>query len=165
MCSSINSASSQVQEAFHPQNFKSALPEPFLILVKDSLPSPQRRHLFENKITMPWKAALTELSQVVRNNVDKLLKVLPDNITTRSNAVKTVDLRVDVHQSSQDPNKAVAKVQANAQAKDNAVKDYIKSGNKGGGHKGTHKNIVEIPFDRTSFDVDDFTSKLENAPK
>lgn len=86
-------------------------------------------------------------------------------MTTRSNAIKTVDIRVDVHQSSQDPNKAVAKVQTNAQAKDTAVKEYIKSGNKGDGHKGTHKNIIEIPFDRTSFDVDDFTSKLENARK
>ncbi|KAI9930757.1 hypothetical protein ASPWEDRAFT_39643 [Aspergillus wentii DTO 134E9] len=114
---------------------------------------------------MPWKTALSELAQVVRNNVEKVTKILPDNLTTRSNAVKTVDLRVDVHQSSKDPNRAVAKIQANAQAKDSAVKDYIKSGNKGGGHKGTHKNIAEIPFDRTSFDVDDFTSKIENARK
>lgn len=97
--------------------------------------------------------------------MDKITKILPENMTTRSNAVKTIDLCVDVHQSSKDPNKAVAKIQANAQAKDNAVKDYIKSGNKGGGHKGTHKNIAEIPFDRTSFDVDDFTSKIENARK
>lgn len=114
---------------------------------------------------MPWKTALAELSQAVRNNVDKLTKVLPDNLTTRSNAVKTLDLRIDVHQDSKDPNKAVAKVQANAQAKDNAVKDYIKSGNKGSGHKGTHKNITEIPFDRTSFDLDDFVSQIESTQK
>lgn len=114
---------------------------------------------------MPWKTVLAELSQAVRNNVDKLTKVLPDNLTTRSNAVKTLDLRIDVHQDSKDPNKAVARVQANAQAKDNAVKDYIKSGNKGSGHKGTHKNITEIPFDRTSFDVDDFVSQIESARK
>lgn len=74
-------------------------------------------------------------------------------------------LRVDIHQESKDINKAVAKIQPNAQADDNAVKDYIKSGNKGGDHKGTHKNITEIPFDRTSFDVDDFTKKIENARK
>lgn len=114
---------------------------------------------------MPWKTVLAELSQAVRNNVDKLTKVLPDNLTTRSNAVKTLDLRIDVHQDSKDPNKAVAKVQANAQAKDNAVKDYIKSGNKGSGHKGTHKNITEIPFDRTSFDLDDFVSQIESSRK
>jgi hypothetical protein len=54
-------------------------------------------------------------------------------LTTRSNTVKTVDLRIDVHQDSKEPNKTVAKVQANTQAKDNAVKDYIKSGNKGSG--------------------------------
>lgn len=114
---------------------------------------------------MSWKTVLAELSQAVRNNVDKLTKVLPDNLTTRSNAVKTLDLRIDVHQDSKDPNKAVAKVQANAEAKDNAVKDYIKSGNKGSSHKGTHKNITEIPFDRTSFDVDDFVSQIESARK
>lgn len=113
---------------------------------------------------MPWKTVLSELSQAVRNNVDKITKILPDNLTTRRNAVKTVDLRIDVHQESKTPTKAVAKVQANAQAKDNAVKDYIKSGNKCGGHKGTHKNITEILFDRTS-DVDDFISKIENARK
>ncbi|KAJ5399327.1 hypothetical protein N7465_009816 [Penicillium sp. CMV-2018d] len=114
---------------------------------------------------MPWKTVLAELSQAVRNNVDKLTKSLPDNLTTRSNAVKTVDLRIDVHQDSKNPNKAVAKIQANAQAKDNAVKDYIKSGNKGSGHKGTHKNVTEIPFDRTSFDLDDFVSQIENSRK
>lgn len=114
-------------------------------------------------INMPWKSVLTELSQAARQNVDKITKALPDNLTTRSNAVKTVDLRIDVHQDSKDPNRAVARIQPNAQAKDNAVKDFIRSGNKGSGHKGTHKNIAEIPFDRTSFDLDDFTSKINNA--
>ena len=52
---------------------------------------------------MPWKTVLSELSQAVRNNVDKITMILPENMTTRSNAVKTVDLLVDVHQSSKDP--------------------------------------------------------------
>ncbi|KKZ65441.1 hypothetical protein EMCG_08731 [[Emmonsia] crescens] len=97
-------------------------------------------------------------------SLDKLLKVLPDNARTKSNVIKTKNLRVDVHQNSKNPNLAVAKIQANAQADDNSVKNFINSGNKGdGGHKGTHKNIIEIPFDRTSFDVNDFVGKIEKA--
>ncbi|GAD96396.1 predicted protein [Paecilomyces variotii No. 5] len=114
---------------------------------------------------MPWKKVLSELSQTVRTNTDKITKAIPENLTTKSNAVKTQDLRIDIHQDSKNINRAVAKIQANAQAEDNAVKDYIKSGNKGDGHKGTHKTIAEIPFDRTEFDVDDFTSKIQNARK
>jgi hypothetical protein len=115
---------------------------------------------------MPWSKALGELATTFRNNTAKLLKALPENQTTKSNAIKTEDLRIDVHQSSKDPNKATARIQANAQAKDPAVKEYIKSGNKGsGGHKGTHKNIAEIPFDRKSFDADDFEQKIRNARK
>ncbi|KAK2812445.1 hypothetical protein FQN50_001446 [Emmonsiellopsis sp. PD_5] len=112
---------------------------------------------------MAWKTVLSDLANAVRNNYGKLLKVLPDNAITQSNVIKTKNLRVDVHQNSKNPNLAVAKIQANAQADDNAVKTFIRSGNKGVGHKGTHKNIIEIPFDRTSFDLEDFTSKIENA--
>ena len=114
---------------------------------------------------MSWKTVLDQLSQAVWNNVDKITKILPDNLTTRSNAVKTVNLRIDVHQNSKEPNKTVTKIQANTQAKDNTAKDYIKSRNKGGGHKRTHKNITKIPFNRTSFDVDDFMSKIKNTHK
>lgn len=112
---------------------------------------------------MAWKQVLAELSSASRKNVNKLLQALPDNVTTRSNAVKTVDLRIDIHQDSKNPNKAVAKIQANSQAKDQAVKDFIKSGNKGSGHKGTHKNIAEIPFDRSAFNIDDFEKKIKNS--
>ncbi|OJD19319.1 hypothetical protein AJ78_00678 [Emergomyces pasteurianus Ep9510] len=113
---------------------------------------------------MPWNVVLEELANAVRNNVDKLLETLPDNVQAKSNVIKTKNLRVDVHQNSKNPNLAVAKIQANAQAEDKAVKNFINSGNKGdGGHKGTHKNIIEIPFDRTSFDVEDFVGKIEKA--
>lgn len=112
---------------------------------------------------MTWKHVLGELASASRRNVNKLLQALPDNLTTKSNAVKTVDLRIDVHQDSKDPNKAVAKIQANSQAKDQAVKDFIKSGNKGDGHKGTHKNIAEIPFDRSSFNIDNFEKKIKDS--
>ncbi|KAH7347079.1 hypothetical protein BKA66DRAFT_576433 [Pyrenochaeta sp. MPI-SDFR-AT-0127] len=112
---------------------------------------------------MAWKQVLGELATASRKNMNKLLQALPENITTKSNTVKTADLRIDVHQDSKDPNKAVAKIQANSQAKDQAVKDFIKSGNKGGGHKGTHKNIAEIPFDRSSFDIDDFEKKIKDS--
>ncbi|OJD21450.1 hypothetical protein ACJ73_07206 [Blastomyces percursus] len=112
---------------------------------------------------MAWKTVLTELATAVRNNYDKLLKVLPDNAITKSNVIKTKNLRVDVHHNSKNPNLAVAKIQANAQADDSAVKTFINSGNRGDGHKGTHKNIIEIPFDRTSFDVEDFAGKIEKA--
>jgi hypothetical protein len=105
---------------------------------------------------MAWKQVLEALALNTRRSKDKLLQALPET-------VKTVDLRIDVHQNSKDPNKAVAKIQANSQAKDPAVKDFIKSGNKGGGHKGTHKNIAEIPFDRSTFDMDDFEQKIRNS--
>jgi hypothetical protein len=112
---------------------------------------------------MAWKHVLEELALTARNNTAKLLQAIPENLTTKSNAVKMVDLRIDIHQNSRDPNKALAKIQANTQAKDQAVKDFIKSGNKGSGHKGTHKNIAEIPFERSSFDIDDFEKKIRNS--
>lgn len=115
---------------------------------------------------MPWKTALRNLASAVRKNPSKLLQAFPENLTAKNNAVKTRDLRIDVHQSHQslkDPNQAVAMIQANAQAKDQAVKDFIKSGNTGGGQKGTHKNIAEIPFDRSSFDINDFVKKILNS--
>jgi catalase (peroxidase I) len=100
---------------------------------------------------MGWKQALDMLALNARRNKDKLLQAIPENLTTRSNTVKTADLRIDVHQSSTDPNKAVAKIQANSQAKDQAVKDFIKSGNK------------VIPFDRSNFDMDDFEHKIRKS--
>jgi hypothetical protein len=109
---------------------------------------------------MGWKHVLGELASTARNNKAKLLQAIPENLTTKSNAVKTADLRIDIHQSSTDPNMAVAKNQANTQAKDQAVKDFITSGNKGGGHKGTDKNVAVIPFDRSTFDMDDFEKKI-----
>ena len=112
---------------------------------------------------MPWKKVLEELATASRQNMGKLLQALPENLTTKSNAVKTTDLRIDIHQSSTDPNKAVAKIQANSKAVDQAVKDFIKSGNKGDGHKGTHKNVSNIPFDRSSFDINDFQEKIKKS--
>jgi hypothetical protein len=111
-----------------------------------------------------WKTVLKELADIARSSADKLTKTLPDGATSKSNIIKTTNLRVDVHQDSKDVNKALARVQANAGATDSTVKDYIKSGNKGsGGHKGTHKVIAEIPFDRTAFDAEDFASKIEET--
>ena len=112
---------------------------------------------------MPWKKVLEELASASRKNMGKLLQAIPENLTSRSNVVKTADLRIDVHQDSKDPNKAVAKIQANSQAKDQAVRDFIRSGNKGGGHKGTHKNVCEIPFDRSSFSIDDFEKNITDS--
>ena len=113
---------------------------------------------------MGWRTVLKELADIARANTDKLTKKLPDGATSKSNVIKTTNLRVDVHQYSKDANKALAKVQANAGATDASVKDYIKSGNKGSGsHKGTHKVITEIAFDRTAFDAEDFAKKIEEA--
>lgn len=110
------------------------------------------------------KNILKELADSTRTSTEKLIRALPDGATSKSNVVKTPNLRVDIHQDSKDPDKAVAKIQANSGAPDRAVQNYIKSGNKGsGGHKGTHKNIVEIPFNRTDFDVDEFAKKIEDA--
>jgi hypothetical protein len=111
------------------------------------------------------RKVLKELAESARKNAEKLVKPLPDNVTSKSNVVKTINLRIDVHQSSTDPNKAVAKVQANAEATDKTVQNYINSGSKGGSgsHRGTHKNIVEIQFDREAFDVEDFARQIEDA--
>ena len=108
---------------------------------------------------------LKELADTARKNADKLVKPLPDNVTSKSNVVKTTNLRIDIHQSSTDPDKAVARIQANAEATDKTVQNYIKSGNKGGpgSHKGTHKNITEIQFKRADFDVEEFAKKIEDA--
>ncbi|OAX81716.1 hypothetical protein ACJ72_03936 [Emergomyces africanus] len=73
----------------------------------------------------------------VRNNVDKLLKTLPDNV--------------------QNPNVAVTRA--------NVVKNFIPSGNQGdSGHKGAYKNISEMTSDRTSFGLEDFVGQIEQAP-
>jgi hypothetical protein len=110
------------------------------------------------------RKVLKELADGARRNPDKLIRPLPDNVTSKSNVVKTINLRIDIHQSSTDPNIAVARIQANNGATDKTVQNYIKSGNKGsGGHKGTHKNITEIQINRLAFNVDDFCQKIEDA--
>lgn len=84
---------------------------------------------------MTWKKVLTELVQVVRSNADKFTKAFPENITTKS-AVKTKNLRIDVHQVPSEPDKAVAKIWGNAGADDPAVRDFIRSkGKDSDGHK------------------------------
>ncbi len=105
-------------------------------------------------------------SKVNTKNVIKLTAEFPENVTTKSNVIKTDDLRIDLTKNITYPDWVTAKVQANTQAKDHGVKDFIKSGNKGSGsHSGTHKNIIEISFDRKNFDADDFKRQIEQAYK
>lgn len=105
-------------------------------------------------------------SKVNTKNIVKLTAEFPDNVTTKSNVIKTDDLRIDLTKNITYPDWVTAKVQANTQAKDHGVKDFIKTGNKGSGsHSGTHKNIIEIPYDRKNFNADDFKHQIEQAYK
>ena len=80
-----------------------------------------------------------------------------------ANAVKTRDLRLDVHKNTKDPAMATGIIQANSEATDKSVKDFIKG--KTGGHRGTHQVIGEkIPFGLgDDFDVEALASAVEDT--
>ena len=87
------------------------------------------------------KAALAALAQKARENPDKLRNLTFADATTATTAVKTQDLRLDVHKSTKNLNMATGIIQANSEAKDKTVKDFI--GGSTGSHKGTHQIIGE----------------------
>lgn len=74
-----------------------------------------------------------------------------ESSTSRSNVIKTTDLRCDIHRNLSYPGWAVARIQVNKGAKDHGAKEFLKKGNKGA-HKTTHKNLAEITFSQSDFD-------------
>ncbi len=109
------------------------------------------------------KAVLAALAQKVRENPEKIRNLTFANATTSVTAVKTQDLRLDVHKNTQDPNMATGIIQANSEAKNKAVKGFIKGST--GGHKGTHQIIGEkIKFSLgSSFNVEAVASAIEEG--
>lgn len=67
----------------------------------------------------------------IRENADPIKTLqFADNATSKS-AIKTKDLRFDVHRNTQDATMATDIIQANSQATDNTVKEFIKGQNWG----------------------------------
>ena len=85
-----------------------------------------------------------------------------ESSTSRSNIVRTADLRIDVHKDFSNPGYAVAKLQVNKEAKDPAAKEFLKKGNKGA-HKTTHKNLAEIRYSQVNFDEGEFARQIAEA--
>ncbi|PYH80597.1 hypothetical protein BO82DRAFT_312507 [Aspergillus uvarum CBS 121591] len=109
------------------------------------------------------KAAFEGLAKKIRENSETLKNLtFADNQTSKT-AVKTKDLRFDVHRNTRDPTMATGIIQANSQAEDRTVQNFIKG--KTGGHKGTHQVIGEkITFGLgENFKADDVASAVENT--
>jgi hypothetical protein len=87
------------------------------------------------------RSVFAALAQKVRESPDKLKVLKFADATTSKTAVKTQDLRFDVHRNTQNPNMATGIIQANSEAQNKAVKSFIKGHT--GGHKGTHQVIGE----------------------
>lgn len=109
------------------------------------------------------KSAFEGLAKKIRENADSLKSLAFADATTSKTAVKTKDLRLDVHRNTQDPTMVTGIIQANSQAEDNTVKSFIKG--KTGGHKGTHQVIGEkIRFGLgEKFNVDELASAVEKT--
>lgn len=108
------------------------------------------------------KAVLATLAQKVRQDPDALKDLAFADSATSVTAVKTQDLRLDVHRNTQNPSMATGIIQANSEAQNKAVKDFIRG--KTGGHKGTHQIIGEkIRFGLGAyFDADAVARAIEN---
>jgi len=108
------------------------------------------------------KAALAALAQKVRQNPDALKNLAFADSTTSVTAVKTQDLRLDVHKNTQNSKMATGIIQANSEARSSAIKDFVKGST--GGHKGTHQVIGEkIRFGLgVYFDAEGVAQAIEN---
>lgn len=109
------------------------------------------------------KAAFEGLAKKIRENADSLKTLtFPDDATSKT-AVKTRDLRLDVHRNTQDPTMATGIIQANSEATDKTVKDFIKG--KTAGHRGTHQVIGQkIKFGLgDQFDVEVLANSVEKT--
>ena len=109
------------------------------------------------------KSALQGLANQIRSNPGALKDLKFADGTTSKTAVKTQDLRLDVHRNTKNAKMATGIIQANSQAKDNTVKAFLKG--KTGGHKGTHQVIGQkIPFQLgEEFDVEQLAGAVENT--
>ncbi|KAI9747376.1 MAG: hypothetical protein M4579_007479 [Chaenotheca gracillima] len=107
------------------------------------------------------KSAFEGLAKTVRDNPDILKNLTFPEATTSKTALKTKDLRLDVHKDSKDSSMATGVVQANSGATDKSVKEFAKGAT--GGHKGTHQVIGEkIKFGLgDKFDVEDVAGGVE----
>lgn len=109
------------------------------------------------------RSALESLAKKIRDNSESLKNLtFPDNATAKT-AVKTQDLRFDVHRNTQDPTMATGIIQANSQATDRTVKEFIKG--RTGGHAGTHQVIGQkIRFGLgEQFKVEDVAGAVEKT--
>ncbi|GKZ94718.1 hypothetical protein AnigIFM59636_008444 [Aspergillus niger] len=109
------------------------------------------------------KAAFEGLAKKIRENSDSLKNLTFADAQTSKTAVKTRDLRFDVHRNTKDPTMATGIIQANSQAEDRTVRNFIKG--KTGGHRGTHQVIGEkISFSLgDKFKVDEVASAVEKT--
>jgi len=107
------------------------------------------------------KTTLEALAKKIREHPDSLKNLTFADASTSKTAIKTQDLRLDVHRNTQDPTMATGIVQANSEATDKTVKDFIKK--KTGGHRGTHQVIGEkIQFALgEKFDVESVAAAVE----
>jgi hypothetical protein len=109
------------------------------------------------------KSAFQGLAKKIRENPDSLKNLqFADNATSKT-AVKTKDLRFDVHRNTQDATMATGIIQANSQATDTTVKAFIKG--KTGGHSGTHQVIGQkLRFGLgDKFDVEKLADSVEKT--
>ncbi|KAE8152192.1 hypothetical protein BDV25DRAFT_151500 [Aspergillus avenaceus] len=103
------------------------------------------------------------LAKEIRDNADSLQNLVFADGATSKTAIKTRNLRLDVHKDSKDPTMATGIIQANSQADDKSVKSFIKGST--GGHRGTHQVIGEkIRFGLgEKFNVEDVAGAVEKT--
>jgi hypothetical protein len=111
------------------------------------------------------KKAFAALGKKARDNDELLKNLIFADGTTSKTAIKTPDLRLDVHRNTNDPRKATGIVQANSEATDKTVKDFVKGST--GGHKGTHQVIGEkITFSLgEDFNIEEVAGAVEKMGK
>lgn len=109
------------------------------------------------------KSAFQRLANLIRESPDTLKNLQFAEGATSKTAVRTQDLRFDVHRNTQDASMATGIVQANSQATDTTVKAFIKG--KTGGHRGTHQVIGQkIRFGLgDKFDVEKLAESVEKT--
>ncbi|KAL4950824.1 hypothetical protein BDW69DRAFT_171269 [Aspergillus filifer] len=85
------------------------------------------------------RSCFEALGKKIREKPETLKNLqFPDGYSSKT-AVKTQDLRLDVHRNSKDPTKATGIIQANREATDWTVIEFNKGST--GGHAGTHQVI------------------------
>jgi hypothetical protein len=108
------------------------------------------------------KTVFKALADKIRENPAALQNLTFADASSSVTAVKTRDLRLDVHKNTQDPNMATGIIQANSEAKDKTVKAFIKGMT--GSHRGTHQVIGQkIRFGLGyNFNVNEVAAAVEN---